>query len=347
MPLFVFDGSTLPKRLLLGVGIGTVEGPDYFLLSVTGSPVAGISGLISGSVPFADQNGQLTQDNANLFFDNSTKTLMLGTNLPKVGFTGNFVFVQKNSQAGASFLSFYTGTPVSPSFLTFVTARGTETIPTAIKAGDVYARITFTGNYGTGPLQYPTPSPSKFDVVTDSDWVSGSYGNHMSWFTTLTGSSVVRETMRLDGGGNLALSGTMTVGVQGIWSPTFKGGTVAGSFTYAGGGSTGWYMKIGGFVYFSGRCAITAIVSAPTGSMTIEGLPFNCDATYGNGVFFHTVSNFKYATSSLGLFGTINAGTNFINLRESFTNAGFVSVPGSNFTNASCDIRFSGFYLTG
>lgn len=75
MTLYVFDGTNSPKRLILGPGVGTIEGGDYLFLSITGSSSFG--GFISGSIPFADGNGNLTQDNNDFFWDNANKNLIV------------------------------------------------------------------------------------------------------------------------------------------------------------------------------------------------------------------------------------------------------------------------------
>lgn len=50
------------------------------------SKATGISALVAGSVVFADANGHLGQDNANFFWNNTTKTLIFG---PTVGVSWN------------------------------------------------------------------------------------------------------------------------------------------------------------------------------------------------------------------------------------------------------------------
>lgn len=75
MPLFVYDGSTQSKRLILGAGIGSVEGSDYLLLTVTGSPSSSLPTFLTGSIPFSSSAGTLSEDNPNLFYDSSSHTL--------------------------------------------------------------------------------------------------------------------------------------------------------------------------------------------------------------------------------------------------------------------------------
>ena len=69
---------------------------------------------------------------------------------------------------------------------------------------------------------------------------------------------------------------------SGIWTPTFVGLTIAGTFTY-GATTAGDYTRIGNTVFLRGRIALTAVAVAPTGVLTIQGLPIT-PATVTSGV---------------------------------------------------------------
>lgn len=58
----------------------------------------------------------------------------------------------------------------------------------------------------------------------------------------------------------------------GTWVPTLVGSTIAGTFTYNAVTAGGW-TRIGDRVLFDGRITITAVSVAPTGNLTIRGLP--------------------------------------------------------------------------
>ena len=130
---------------------------------------------------------------------------------------------------------------------------------------------------------------------------------------------------------------------SGTWTTSYKGSGTAGVFTYTS--QAGYYVKLDGFVLIWGRCAISAINTPPTGTMTIEGLPVACNGTYAGAVEFGTISQFNYTAAALDLTGAILAAASNIDLRESFDNATFVQVPAANFTNNSTDLRFAGMYL--
>ena len=90
------------------------------------------------------------------------------------------------------------------------------------------------------------------------------------------------------GAGNLRFNTTNSNGIyfgssslladyeEGTWSPTLT--TATGSLTYANQGSN--YIKIGHMVLAYGYINVSA-VSAPTGQLTIGGLPFTNQAQYG------------------------------------------------------------------
>jgi len=61
-------------------------------------------------------------------------------------------------------------------------------------------------------------------------------------------------------------------------------------------------------------------------------------------VFFSFVSNFNYSATAIELTGAIGGGGNTISLYEAFDNAGAAAVPAANFTNAACNMQFTGFY---
>lgn len=58
----------------------------------------------------------------------------------------------------------------------------------------------------------------------------------------------------------------------GTWAPTIVGSGTAGTFVYAA-TTAGNYERIGRTVLFSGRITITTVSVAPTGNLTIRGLP--------------------------------------------------------------------------
>jgi len=129
----------------------------------------------------------------------------------------------------------------------------------------------------------------------------------------------------------------------GTWQPAYFGdGGTPGTFTYAA--RQGYYTRIGSLCIIQGVLQISAITVAPTGNMRISNLPLTVGSSINGGVFFSFIANFNYSVNAVELNGAIVAGGNTISLYEAFDNAAAVPVPSANFTNANCNLQFTGFY---
>jgi hypothetical protein len=69
---------------------------------------------------------------------------------------------------------------------------------------------------------------------------------------------------------------------KGTWTPALVGTTIAGTFTYDATSTSGEWTRIGNRIHLNGRVRITAITVAPTGTLTITGLPFTSAAPVFN-----------------------------------------------------------------
>ena len=132
------------------------------------------------------------------------------------------------------------------------------------------------------------------------------------------------------------------------WTPTFVGGSVAGSFTYAR--QAGRLAVMGPFVFFWGAVQISAISVAPVGSMFINGLPLVTSniTNLAYPVTFGYVSNVSMSNAASKLRGEIAPNDASIALYEERENTAGVAVTGTDFDdNAAAYVDFSGFYLIG
>ena len=130
----------------------------------------------------------------------------------------------------------------------------------------------------------------------------------------------------------------------GTWTPAFAGTTIAGTFTYNV--QTGFYTRIGNRVFVNFFVGITAIAVAPTGNMTITGLPFP-SANVANGYHGLTlpyVHNLNMIAGAFQVGALIDPNTAAIRLVESTKNAAVTNFLAANFTNAACQIIGSGAY---
>ena len=153
---------------------------------------------------------------------------------------------------------------------------------------------------------------------------------------------IVIELQRLRQQVNGLLQRERLAYVTGTWTPTCVGNSTAGVFTYSS--QVGLYIQIENLVYITGRVTISAIDTPPVGNMTIAGLPLNVNASYSPAFNFSIISNFNYSASALQLTARFLPGATTIQLIETFDNSVALQVPAANFTNAACDLAFSGVY---
>jgi len=135
------------------------------------------------------------------------------------------------------------------------------------------------------------------------------------------------------------------IATTGTFTLTLVGSGTTGEFTYAGTGAH--YTRIGNCVFISGRVNITATAVAPTGNVTINGLPFTPVATasvVAGGVTFIAWSNINVAAGYTDLSGSILDGTSVINLVRSGDAVAAALVQGGEI-GAAIDLQFFGHYL--
>lgn len=132
-------------------------------------------------------------------------------------------------------------------------------------------------------------------------------------------------------------------GISGTWTPTIVGSGTAGSFTYSGTG--GDYTRIGDRVFFNARVNITATAVAPTGSLSIAGLPIAATASAsviaGGASFIQWLFNLAAGYTAVG--GQILSGTTTIGIVKAGDNLAPAYVDGSE-ALAAFDLQFWGVY---
>lgn len=123
-----------------------------------------------GAIPFGPVGGgPMITDQPNLFFDNATNSLGVGTQVP----SGHF----ESSGSGASTSLVGTNYGTIPGRLNLRRARGTNDAPTDVLSGDLLGQTFFSGyragQFATGP---------RVDGVTTQDWSSGSMGSALDFY---------------------------------------------------------------------------------------------------------------------------------------------------------------------
>lgn len=117
--------------------------------------------------------------------------------------------------------------------------------------------------------------------------------------------------------------------VSGTWTPALTGTTIAGTFTYTA--QAGTYTRIGDRVLLTARISISAIAVAPTGNLTITGLPITANATgvvstSGN-ADFTDFTGITFGAGYTRLGGRITPSTTVISLTESGSNIQAIFLP--------------------
>jgi len=128
---------------------------------------------------------------------------------------------------------------------------------------------------------------------------------------------------------------------EGTFTPEFGGTTSDGSIVYDV--QTGTFTRIGNTVFFDLRLRVTLINSAPTGSLTIKGLPFvasSAIATYASAIGFW--SNLTLPASRVALSAYVVASTSTIRFSGNASGVAETAVDGSGL--AATLISISGSY---
>lgn len=206
MPNWIYDADNLrPKRLLFGAGIAVSEGNDYISIYVTGS--SSVPTFISGSVPFANSVGILTEDNVKFVFDNTNKRLMIGSKImPNIGgatFPGrNLLLTNVSGSAGEITVSFG-GVP----FTTLLQANGTQTNPTGTLLDNI---IGVFSARGYGQTQFADDVRAGIYAKASENWNDTKHGTYFTFGITPTGSTVIYDVAKLYGDG-LAINGNLNL----------------------------------------------------------------------------------------------------------------------------------------
>ena len=132
--------------------------------------------------------------------------------------------------------------------------------------------------------------------------------------------------------------------VDGIWTPTIVGSTIAGTFTYTA--QAGSYRRFDDWCFVVGHITISAITVAPTGNLQIGGLP-RTSATGIPGTLH--MSDYTGITLGAGysqLGARVNTSDTKATLTKSGSAIGAVFVPGGALAlvGGAAELVFSGWY---
>jgi hypothetical protein len=132
---------------------------------------------------------------------------------------------------------------------------------------------------------------------------------------------------------------------EGTFTPTLRGSTVAGTFTYAENG--GFYTKIGNLVAVNGVIDVSTHTGS-SGQLRVDGLPF-VHTTLASNPYVYSVSWTSFAGSGIGRLIMVGAGANSYAVlsysnTQITTSSESIQLTATEFGTGR--IRFSGFYRT-
>jgi hypothetical protein len=202
----------------------------------------------AGSVVFAGTSGVYSQDNTNLFWDNTNKHLGIGTVSPGFPLTvassttlaaGNPSLVLQGSN-NTERLQIRSATSTGgQAIIVLNSARGTITSPTVTLNGDALGYYQFGGYNNTIFVRGAWVSG-----FADGDWSGTNQGSFIGFSTTPNGSTTIAERLRIFASGGVSIGNTVDPGntnlsvtgnINGL-NITANGSLIVGSSgTYAAG----------------------------------------------------------------------------------------------------------------
>lgn len=158
-----------------------------------------------GSILFAGTNGALTQNNANLFWDNTNNRLGIGTTSPQTtvqihNITSSQLYISGNSTVN-SFVARYSTDATSANYV-LRKYRGSYSSASAVTSGDVLGQVQFQGYGGTNERTIATILAAVDTFTSDTD-----ISSYLSFYTTPALSVTNLERLRIDKLGQIMLNG--------------------------------------------------------------------------------------------------------------------------------------------
>jgi hypothetical protein len=172
---------------------------------------ASLTTLTAGSVPFADANGYLAQDNANFNWDDANNRLMVGT--------GSNSFTVNGSTKGSGLTVSGAGTSNAYDFsvhkhsgtdspgVFLIRSRGNESTPAPVNSGDVLGEMNFLGYDGTD-FEYG----AKIESTVDGNPSSNDMPAALNFYTVPDGGVTPTLAMKIGQDRVVAVSNKAVIG---------------------------------------------------------------------------------------------------------------------------------------
>lgn len=165
----------------------------------------------AGSVVFAGASGTYSQDNANLFWDDTNNYLGIGTATPTTPidvFSTGAGAIRALGETTASLFVQLSRSALNPAMVTMRKTRGTVASPTAVASNDQIGLINFSGFGGTTNRNLVQIIGAVETYTSDSD-----ISSVLTFATSPSGSASATERMRITPAGDVGI---------GTSSPTAK-----------------------------------------------------------------------------------------------------------------------------
>ena len=203
--------ATVPSVLSISGSPITTSGTLAITYSGTALPVANggtgtATAFTTGSVVFAGASGTYTQDNANLFWDDTNNYLGIGTASPSTLlslYNATNASLNVSSDTFTNIISARYSTNSGAPFMALRKGRGTTASPTAVASGDVLGQFIFQGYGGTNNRNLSQIVSYVDTYTSDSNISTGLY-----FGTSPSGSAASTENMRIDSSGNVGIGVT-------------------------------------------------------------------------------------------------------------------------------------------
>ena len=265
----------------------------------------GTTAITSGTVGrvLFEGTGNVVQESANLFWDNTNGRLGIGTSTPFWGLHYN-----TNGALNVGMFSSFGNTNTFESMLYLLRGRGTQSLPSAILSGDNLGSLRMAGQYSSTVGQYNTGA--KIEGVATENWSASANGTYLGFHTTAIGSNSILERMRIASTGNLLINTTTDAGfkldVNGtarVSGNTFLASTyvsASGSQFGVGTSSINAYYKAG----ISGNIGTTGLIVLSS-DISGSGTPVYLQRTASLFNVFSTLPiTFSVDSERMRIFGT-------------------------------------------
>ena len=162
----------------------------------------------TGSVVFAGSGGTYTQDNSNLFWNNSTKRLGIGTSSPnyriEVKSTTPYIAATGENEQPIFYLNNYSNTITHSGRMTFYRSGGTIAAKTTVLNNYPIGQNVFTGFNGVDD----NDAGARLIAYADANWSDGSTPARFVFETTPSGSGNTLARMTIKSDGNVGIGQT-------------------------------------------------------------------------------------------------------------------------------------------